>query len=335
MSQQGDVIEGQLVPVRSGGSDVVAWTPSFAVAVDQAIERKKEKRRFFESVMDEGAHYGVIPGTGTKPALLKAGAEMLLSNMGLAVELCDAEVPIRDYDGTGAGNGEGLIVYRRVARIFKQTGPREDERMKIAQAEGSCSSREVKYRWRDQKRACPACGAHAIIKGKAQYGGGWLCFKKQGGCGATYADGDAAIEKQAQGRIPNPDLADLENTILKMADKRALVAATLIATGCSDIFTQDVEENAPHDPETPKAEHEPPAPTNGGAADNGSAVKHLRERLELLTRDPHLTPAEVNSAIASVTGEPTIASIKKVGDAQRVIANLEHLLVGAQTEVPF
>ena len=42
--------------------------------------------------------------------------------------------------------------------------------------------------------------------------------------------------------MKNPDVADLVNTILKMADKRALVAATLIATGMSEYFTQDIED---------------------------------------------------------------------------------------------
>jgi hypothetical protein len=43
-------------------------------------------------------------------------------------------------------------------------------------------------------------------------------------------------------RIPNPDGADVVNTIQKMAQKRALVAATLIATSASEFFTQDVED---------------------------------------------------------------------------------------------
>lgn len=336
--QDSDVIEGQLVPVRATTtSEVAVWTPSFAVAVSDAIERKREKRRFFEGVMDEGAHYGVIPGTGTKPALLKAGAEMLLSNMGLAVELGDAEPPIRDYDGSGAGNGEGIIAYRRIARIYKQTGPREDERMKIAQAEGSCSSRETKYRWRESKRACPACSASAIIKGKAEFGGGWLCFKKQGGCGAKFADDDATIVKQTIGKVPNPDLADLENTILKMADKRALVAATLIATGCSDIFTQDAEETPPesHTDEPPQTQ--PAAATNGsstGAPNTAAAVSALRARLDALTGDPRLLPSEIEAAVLNVTGDVTIESIKKVGDAQRVIANLEEMLNERMSEIP-
>ena len=43
-------------------------------------------------------------------------------------------------------------------------------------------------------------------------------------------------------RVPNPDVADVVNTIQKMAQKRALVAATLIATSASEFFTQDVED---------------------------------------------------------------------------------------------
>jgi hypothetical protein len=45
--------------------------------------------------------------------------------------------------------------------------------------------------------------------------------------------------------IPNDDVPEQVNTILKMAQKRALVAATLIATGLSDYFTQDIEDFVP------------------------------------------------------------------------------------------
>ena len=37
-------------------------------------------------------------------------------------------------------------------------------------------------------------------------------------------------------------LFDIRNTVLKMAEKRAFVSAVLMATGASDIFTQDVED---------------------------------------------------------------------------------------------
>ena len=42
-------------------------------------------------------------------------------------------------------------------------------------------------------------------------------------------------------RVANPDIFDQVNTIQKMAHKRALVAAVLIATNASEFFTQDVE----------------------------------------------------------------------------------------------
>jgi hypothetical protein len=220
------------------------WTPSFAVGVNEAVAAVEAKRDFFRRVMREDEHYGKIPGTGdkAKPTLLKPGAELLLANMGLRPELIDADAPTIDY---GDGEREGMIRYRRACIIYRQVGPGVYDRIAIARAEGSCTSRETKYRWRDAQRVCPECGKPAIILGKKEYGGGFICFKKKGGCGAKFRDDDAAITSQRIGREPNPDLADLENTILKMADKRALVAATLLATGCSDLFTQDQEDFVP------------------------------------------------------------------------------------------
>lgn len=266
-----EVIEGEIVEtalaVRPAAA-AVAWTPSFAVAVDDMVARVEAKHEFFRRVMREDDHYGIIPGTSrkdkngketAKPTLLKPGAELLLASMGLQTEFSDAETPIRDYIGIEHG-GEALIAYRRVCRIFKQLGPTEGERMKVAQAEGYCTSREAKYRYRNQDRACPECGAHAIKTSK--FGEGeYYCYKKIDGCGAKFRLGDPAIESQPIGKIANPEIADTENTILKMADKRALVAATLIATGCSDIFTQDMEDFGSGDPPAPKPAADPkPAP---------------------------------------------------------------------------
>src|SRR5205085_7043391 len=94
----------------------------------------------------------------------------------------------------------------------------------------------------EAQRTCPACGQAAIVKGREEYGGGWLCFRKRGGCGAKYADGDGVIESQQTGRVFNPDIADQVNTIQKMAQKRALVGAVLLAVNASEFFTQDIED---------------------------------------------------------------------------------------------
>jgi hypothetical protein len=45
-------------------------------------------------------------------------------------------------------------------------------------------------------------------------------------------------------QIENPDPADLQNTLIKMANKRAFVDAILKATGASRMFTQDSEDFA-------------------------------------------------------------------------------------------
>jgi hypothetical protein len=68
------------------------------------------------------------------------------------------------------------------------------------------------------------------------------CFRKKGGCGAKYPDGDQLIESQQVGRVFNPDIADQVNTIQKMSQKRSLVAVTLLAVNASEFFTQDVED---------------------------------------------------------------------------------------------
>jgi len=52
-------------------------------------------------------------------------------------------------------------------------------------------------------------------------------------------------------RIENEDIADVHNTVLKMAKKRAHVDATLTVTGAADIFTQDLIDDEDSTPEKP------------------------------------------------------------------------------------
>lgn len=202
--------------------------------LETAKKRLLEFQQYVKFYLRENEDYGTIPGTA-KPTLLKPGADKLCELYGLAdtypdsrihrVEDWSKEPPLFDYEvacvlihkGSGVVVGEGM---------------------------GSCNSYESKYKWRDQNRKCPACGKECIIKGKEEYGGGWLCFAKKGGCGAKFTSNDQieAIAKQTVGRIPNPDIADIKNTILKMAKKRSKIDATIAATRSSGIFTQDLED---------------------------------------------------------------------------------------------
>jgi len=190
-------------------------------------------QHIMKEVMKRDEHYGVIPGTGTKPSLLKAGAEKLCLTFRLDPQ----------YEIEQKQDGKHLTIVSKCTLYHIPSGQRFGSGM------GSCSTLESKYAYRTSSRKCPSCGAEAIIKGKDFKNDGkptgWVCFAKKNGCGAKFKDGDEAIEKQAIGRIPNEDVADQYNTVLKMANKRSLVAAVLNATAASDIFTQDIED-MPH-----------------------------------------------------------------------------------------
>jgi hypothetical protein len=240
-----------LAPVNN----VAALMP--VMSVEQAVTRYEQFVGFVSKLMREGSDFGTIPGTN-KPTLLKPGAEKLTTFFGLTkrFELVEKE---EDWTGERHGN-EPFFNYLYRCSLFHGS-------TLIAESDGSCNSWESKYRWRKAERTCPQCGAATIIKGKAEYGGGWLCFAKKGGCGAKYLTGDESIESQQVGRVPNPDIFDQINTFQKMASKRALIAATLLAVNASEFFTQDMEDFAPMD--NGHDEPQPPRATNS----NGQTVK--------------------------------------------------------------
>lgn len=198
-------------------------------SVEELVSRARKIQQAMEAVMVEGVHYGRIPGV-PKPSLFLAGAEKL--------NLLFMWAPTYHSEPVAPDLGAGwhLTIKSICTLTHIPTG------LVVASAEGSCSTREVKYAYREATRKCPACGKAAIIKGKQEFGGGWLCWKKKEGCGAKYAEGDPQIESQPLGRVPNEDIADAYNTVLKQSNKRALTSAVRNASGASDVFTSDVED---------------------------------------------------------------------------------------------
>ncbi|HYN88260.1 MAG TPA: hypothetical protein VER55_07010 [Ardenticatenaceae bacterium] len=205
-------------------------TPVFSI--EEAVARFDAVVEFVQTVMKPDVDFGVIPGT-SKPSLLKPGAEKLCTLFGFTSRFEIVEM-IEDWTGESFG-GEPLFYYLYRCQLWRGD-------LLVAQADGSCNSWETKYRYRKADRLCPICGQAAIIKGRPEYGGGWLCFAKKGGCGAKFKDSDQRIESQEVGRVPNRDIADQVNTIQKMAQKRSLVSAVLIAVNASEFFTQDMED---------------------------------------------------------------------------------------------
>lgn len=213
------------------------------LTVDDAVALKEDMQKFVSKVLIAETDYGEIPGTDGSRCLFKSGAEKLAWFFRLAPKFKILS-SVENYGTDGAEPMFRYLVRCRVSR----------DGTFVAEGLAECNSWETKYRWRVSKLTCPNCGQSAVIKGRAEYGGGWLCWGNKGGCGQKWPDGATVIEGQQRGRIANEAIFDQVNTILKMACKRALIAAILIATGASQYFTQDLtgdedDDDGPMDPE--------------------------------------------------------------------------------------
>lgn len=230
-----------------------------ADALKEATEQRTLLVRYVKLHMRENVDYGTIPGT-PKPSLWKAGAEKLTELYRCTPKFTIIEKTV-DWE-------KGFFHYTFRCRLMSR-----DSSSVLAEGFGSCSSRETKYRWRDGKRRCPKCEKDtALIKGKEEYGGGWICFAKKGGCGAKFVDADPAIVGQVVGKVENPDAADVVNTVLKMGKKRAHVDGAIALAGCSDLFTQDLED-MPLPEALPERDVTPPAPAAPAKSSRAAQVQ--------------------------------------------------------------
>ena len=270
-------MEHEVLPAIQQPTTLIRRTPSDVVLqpimdVKLAQERLRELHAFCAEYLKEskdggndGGDYGVIPGTGHRQNLLKSGADKLCDVFGLA----DTYVilsEIEDFD-------RGLFDYKIECRLVRKT-----DQMFVGSGVGSCSSYESKYRWRDARRTCPQCNSETIIRGKEEYGGGWICWRTKGGCGAKFSAEDPAIVNQKLGRVENPDIVDQKNTVLKMAKKRAKIDAVIGVTRSSGIFTQDMDDQQSGDDDdksAPAQSAQPaqPAPTGETHAEKIARVK--------------------------------------------------------------
>lgn len=213
-----------------------------AAIVTSTMEALKTIREFVAKELKEGTDFGAIPGMDEKKkVMLLPGAQKV--NM---LYNCYPRYSVTTHD-LGNGHVEFQVITELVNRTTDSV---------VGSGIGSCATMESKYRWRKASRSCPRCGKESIIKGREEFGGGWLCFAKKGGCGAKFKDDDDSITSQVVGRVENQDIYDVRNTVLKIAKKRSLVDAS-IGLGClTELFTQDLEADEP--PHDEPARHEPP-----------------------------------------------------------------------------
>lgn len=157
------------------------------------------------AVMKEDVHYGTIPGT-PKPTLYKAGAEVLC----MAFRIADT-YEVEDL------STEHSVRYRVTC-----IGAHQINGVTLGTGMGEASSGEEKYKWRKAYgKEFDAAPPHLR---RERFG---------------YDQKKKESYSICQVRT---DPADLANTILKMANKRAKIAMVLNVTAASDMFSQDLED---------------------------------------------------------------------------------------------
>lgn len=255
---------GEVIPYMAPQNGAVSIREPLmpVMQMQQAVERYDTVLAFTRQIMKEGIDYGTIPGVD-KPALKKPGAEKLCAFFGLTPRFVVVK-EVEDWTGENH-RGEPFFYYWYRCQLYR------GEQL-IAESDGSCNSRESKYRYRwiteeqlpanVRKETLVARGGRtsefdfAIEKGDTagRYGkpdAYWQQFRDAIASGAARKvqkksrDGrefDAWEIDSTQYRVPNPDVADQVNPILKMAQKRALIAAVLIACNASEYYTQDLED---------------------------------------------------------------------------------------------
>ncbi len=217
-------------------NSVMEYTPEQMHAQVQRIQHVMEK------VMLKDQHYGLVPGCGPKPALLKAGAEKLCFAFRMAPTFEITMTPL------GGDHREYQIVCKLEHIVTGQF---------LGSGIGCCSTMESKYRYRGAKTADEMtdvqvpkaywdarnakADATKLLDILAKAVG------EPGRYGTKKNDADQWMitrkGERTENKEENPDIADTFNTVLKMAKKRAHVDAVLTATAASDIFAQDIEEN--------------------------------------------------------------------------------------------
>jgi hypothetical protein len=206
--------------------------PDYGLDVGRAVAMRSAVVEVMQKVMREGTDFGEIPGTtreGKKPkmALLQPGAEVLCQVFRLRPEFEEVALIERD---------DFLFVKIRCRLVHSITGEM------VGEAIASANSREEKYASQVAAKLCPVCGKPSIFKSK-QERGGWFCWAKKGGCGATFDEEDKKLLDQT-GTVSADRVWGLYHTLESIAQKRAYVKVTRNATACSDIFTDEPDDLA-------------------------------------------------------------------------------------------
>lgn len=211
-----------------------------ALSIDRVIEFRGLIEQSMARVMKENLHYGKIPGCGDKPTLLQPGAQLLCTLFRLR-----PEYEIHETDLLGEHKR-----FRITCRLYVMGEPP----LCAGEGIGEASSMESKHRFRNAAPIIEDTG-QPVPKDfwdiKKERGMGeakkWLSVAFDGAPVTAKKFGEEGwrVVKVIGGndeKVENPNPADVFNTVLKLAKKRAFVDATITATSSNDFFTQDLED---------------------------------------------------------------------------------------------
>ena len=176
--------------------------------IEALAEQLSALEEAYRRFLRDGIDYARLPGT-PRPTLLQPGAEKLARVFGLAIE---EELVRFDVQPDAVHAVVRVNVYRGGELL--------------GSAHGAASSMESKYRWRwidAEKPEDDAIARDLVARGEARW------RKREG-------------QWVFQRRVPNPDVHDLQNTILKMAAKRAFISAIKRFTAASSFFLVDIDD---------------------------------------------------------------------------------------------
>lgn len=238
-----------------------------------------------------GVHYGKIPGT-PKNTLYKPGAEKLCMTFRIAPSF-----KVEDLS-----NGD-CIRYRVTC-----LGTHQTTGIVMGEGIGEASTSEEKYKWR-----------------------GAVCIEEFDNTPEDRRRVKYAKSRD-QGRGPGfytanqirTEPADLANTVLKMAAKRAHVAMTLNVLAASDIFTQDIED---------LPEELRPAADDGGESAQAAGVSMPKSRAKTESKKDDggsaSTGAVSGGQVAYLRKKLETAGVAEASICERFkIAKLEDITAG-------
>ena len=196
------------------GGQLDAYRPQI-MTPEAAAELDGQLRACTRAVLKPGTDYGTLPGTNDKNVLFKPGAEKLLQWFGLSYSCERLEIE-RDDDGRKEGVTYRASVVRRLP---------DGRLMPIATCDGYAGYDEDKFYQSTE-------AAQAKAEAKERH------FAKIDGRPAN-----PTKWKNLTGEYRAP-----WNTVIKMAQKRAIVGAVINATAAGGLFTTDDDsDQAPAD----------------------------------------------------------------------------------------